>query len=324
MENDQYENLTYPDLTDTPDDREKILGYVDNLYTQYVAAKAYFKEQRLKEQYDECSDKVGVILKEKQRIDDGFWMGVKLQALPKPIKPEYIYGYSTAERTKRFKKLLDEIEKEISDEKKEYQPEYEKIERLTKLNDVIKELFENKWVPVPLYTVVRTEDKETNTLKINNSLPDGVLRIHVGKTDYPKPNSFLIIKLNHGDESFERVVELKGEKDFEESWDWTIGKDWENLWTKPLDIELKRKCWYKLGGSVPKGKLLLYLKDFKYANKMTGEYKLKPEKKKNEAPFIKMTMSIRRPLGDAQFNITRRDEVNITKQYSPFIVTPLP
>ena len=111
------------------EDKTKL--YVDLLLQQYLSARDYFKENELKEQETDSINKCKQIIMAKKKLLAGNTQEVNLNELPKSIKPEYIYGYSTEERTAKFKEILSELIKqkdEIDNKKKSY------MEKLQKLN----------------------------------------------------------------------------------------------------------------------------------------------------------------------------------------------
>lgn len=101
------------------EDKTKL--YVDLLLQQYLSARDYFKENELKEQETDSINKCKQIIMAKKKLLAGNAQEVNLNELPKSIKPEYIYGYSTEERTAKFKEILSELIKqkdEIDNKKK--------------------------------------------------------------------------------------------------------------------------------------------------------------------------------------------------------------
>ena len=73
---------------------------------QYLSAKDYFKTNDLKEQEKDCIEKCKQIILAKKKIQGGNIKDVNLNELPKSIKPEYIYGYSSDDRVSKFKEIL--------------------------------------------------------------------------------------------------------------------------------------------------------------------------------------------------------------------------
>ena len=92
------------------EDKTKL--YIDLLLQQYLSARDYFKENGFKDQEKDCIQKCKQIISAKKKIQNGKIKEVNLNEMPKSIKPEYIYGYSTDERTAKFKEILSELIKQ--------------------------------------------------------------------------------------------------------------------------------------------------------------------------------------------------------------------
>ena len=173
-----------------------------------------------------------------------------LNNLPKPINPEYIYGCSTTERTKKFKAVLNKYEneknqleekiKEVILKLKKLEPEkYAKIkstvmpkiesdkERLDKLKKVLegfKDKFENIWVPAPEISNYSEKEKPDENGEYK-------LKIYLGKTDYKKDdlNIRVILKMNENKSLMENV-KLKSIGEFDKEFTWKLEpEEWSNI-----------------------------------------------------------------------------------------------
>ena len=140
-------------------------NYIKGLITEYMAAKKYFEDNNLKVQEENANREISKI----QNINAQYELGysIYLKDLPKPISPEYIYGYSIIERNSKFKEIIN---KYIKDRNKliskmncqnyiislKIKEEYERYKKnLDNLTYIIKKLenrFNNIWTPAPLFT----------------------------------------------------------------------------------------------------------------------------------------------------------------------------
>ena len=336
------ENVPKKEEQSNQNNEEKIRNYVDLLLQQYLSAKDYFKANDLKEQEKDCVGKCKQIIMAKKQIQDGKSNQVKLNDLPKSIKPEYIYGYSSEERTRKFKEILSELIKQKNDiqekmksfteklkklNKKEFlkakdaakaklDSDKSKIEKLNKIIEEIKEKFKDKWVPAPEYSKTEEEDKVE---KINKDIPEYTMRIHIGKTDYDKDGVYLNVKLNYGEnKTFTKEVQMKSLNDFNESWDWKFEKnDWKYLFRKVIEIEMEKNHWYKFGGSDVKGGVKIDLKNLKDSCELDGNYKLELVSKRT-TPSVNVKISLRSPFGEKQYETVNKEVFHVTKIYPAF------
>ena len=338
------ENINTSDQNNTNNSQsneDKTRLYVDLLLQQYLSAKDYFKENDFKEQEKDCIEKCKQIILAKKKIQNGNIKEVNLNELPKSIKPEYIYGYSSEERVSKFKEILSELIKqkdEINQKKKNYTEKLQKLNKrdfakvkdqaksvldsyqnkINKYNETIeniKEKFKDKWVPAPEFCRIEEEDKVE---KINNDIPENTMRIHIGKTDYEKDNVYLKVKLNTTDKELTKEIQLKGNKDFNETWDWTFEKnEYKFLFKKNLEIELERTYWYKFGGSNVKGSAKIELRSLKDNTQLTGNYKMELVSKRM-TPSINVSINLRTPFSEKQYETVTKEVFNVKKIYPPF------
>ena len=85
--------------------KEMMLKYLNNLLNEYQNAKDYFNKNKLKEQEIVAINKCLEIKDIKDKIDSN--SPYNSYNIPKPITPEFIYGYSKEERNIKFKKVLN-------------------------------------------------------------------------------------------------------------------------------------------------------------------------------------------------------------------------
>ena len=321
------------------EDRTKV--YVDLLLQQYLSARDYFKENELKEQEKDCIEKCKQIILAKKKIQNGNNKEVNLNELPKSIKPEYIYGYTGDERVAKFKEILSELIKqkdEIDQKKKAYTEKLKKLNKkdfakikdtakgvldsyqskINKYNETIesiKEKFKDKWVPAPEFCRVEEEEKVE---KINNDIPENTMRIHIGKTDYEKDKVCIKVNLKYNEKELSKEVHLKGNKDFNETWDWKFEKtEYKRLYKNCLEIELERSYWYKFGGTNVKGSAKVDLKTLKDSTHLVGDYKLELVSKRT-TPSINVTIDLRTPFVEKQYETVTKEVFTVRKIYPPF------
>ena len=320
---------------------ERTRLYVDLLLQQYLSAKDYFKTNDLKEQEKDCIEKCKQIILAKKKIQGGNIKDVNLNELPKSIKPEYIYGYSSDDRVSKFKEILSELIKqkgEIEQKKKSYMEKLQKLNKrdfakikdtakgvldsyqgkINKLNETIesiKEKFKDKWVPAPEFSIIEEEEKVE---KIDNDVPENAIKIHIGKTDYDKDNVYLKVKLVNNEKELVKEVHLKGNQDFNETWVWQFEKnEFKSLFRKTILIDMERSYWYKFGGSNVKGTMKIDLKSLKNTNQLTGDYKMELVSKRT-SPTINVSINLRTPCAEKQYETVPKEVFTVKKIYPPF------
>ena len=320
---------------------EKTKLYVDLLLQQYLSARDYFKENDFKEQEKDCIEKCKLIIIAKKKLQNGNINEVNLGELPKSIKPEYIYGCSSDERTAKFKEILSELIKqkdEIDQKKKLYMEKLKKLNKkdfakvkdtakgvldsyqskIDKYNETIesiKEKFKDKWVPAPEFCRIEEDDRVE---KINNEIPEYTMRIHIGKTNYEKDNVSLKIKLKNGDKELTKEVQLKGNKDFNETWDWKFEKnEFKHLFKKEIEIELDRSYWYKFGGSNTKGSAKIDLRSLKDNTELVGDYNIELVSKRT-TPSVNISIKLRTPFAEKQYETVKKEVFSVKKIFPPF------
>ena len=329
------------EINPSQSNEDRIKVYVDLLLQQYLSARDYFKENELKEQEKDCIEKCKQIIMAKKKLQNGNIKEVNPNELPKSIKPEYIYGCTADERAAKFKEILSELIKqkdEIDQKKKAYTEKLKKLNKkdfakikdtakgvldsyqnkINKYNETIeniKEKFKDKWVPVPEFCRVEEEEKVE---KINNDIPENTMRIHIGKTDYEKDNVYIKVNLKYNEKELSKEVHLKGNKDFNETWDWKFEKnEYKHLFKKCLEIELERSYWYKFGGTNVKGSAKVDLKSLKDSTQLVGDYKFELVSKRTN-PSINVTINLRTPFAEKQYETVTKEVFTVKKIYPPF------
>ena len=192
-------------------DKKDLKKIIEDRIKEYELAIKYFKSNDLESQLKKGEEDKQILIDSLKKINSGNSSEVNEKTIPKEITPEYINGYSNDERIKKYfeiitkiinekQKLQTELENEIKELKKlnknqilsmkeEIQNDFEKIKnkkiKYDEIINILKEDFQNKWIPAPLYS----ETKEnTVIIKKNEDVPENTLRVIFGKTNYLKHN----------------------------------------------------------------------------------------------------------------------------------------
>ena len=265
-------NCNRKDSDTNEKEKKEILIYMNGLLQEYKKVWEYFKINELKKQEEDANIKYYQIKNAFKQVEQG--LPIKYNSLPKPITPEYIYGYSKAERDSIFKEIIslytnkkNEIEIKIKDAllkfqkldsvqmakiQNKIQPEMEKekvkLAQIKKFLEKIEQMYKNKWVPAPKI-IKDLEIGKNNQISNEN---DYQLKIHIGKTDYTRDNLALIIKfVVSKDKILRKEVKLKKIGDFDEDILWSLSPiEWNNvdchLILEYYYVEVRQKVAVKL------------------------------------------------------------------------------
>ena len=309
---------------------------IEDRIKEYESAIVYFQKNEYKEEQikkGEEDKKKLIELLENIKLGET----VDENLIPKEITPEYINGYSNDERIKKYyeiiikiieekKKMKDELEKEIKelkklnenellDMEKEVVEEFQKIkskkEKYDEIINILKEDFQNKWIPAPLFL---EKEEEVNLEIINEDIPENTLVIEFKKTDYEKNKPLFII------------AELKG-TDKKEVWDQKAVKDWSHT----IEWKLNKEEYDDISKKVLYFHVKEKLKGNKTKNKADGEIKLNRLERHNEffgdfefnlksgrlVPHVRVHFKIRRCINPSYESFTKRIFC-FTKFYPPF------
>lgn len=320
-------------------EKEKISKKINLLTLQYTSANEYFKKNNLLCLEQDSLLKISALKRLANLLSENNYVEINKSEFPPEITPEYIYGYTSEERSQKFRELSSNISKQNSDLNERLNRFQDKVRMLNpndlykvkeqckkKIEEYKKNIefnertlnylrinFKKKWVPAPIFKKEKTVQKLE---KINEDVPENTLRIYVGKTDYPKDNVELIVRLNYAEKSVENVVKLKSAMNFDEKFDWTFGKsEFKFLYRKNIQIEMIRSYWYKLGGTKSKGTLVLSLAPLERENEFEGDYKMELLSKRTEPNFF-IRVQVRRPLAEKIYKNVER-ECYVVKQIFP-------
>ena len=321
------------------EEKEKYQKYVDTLIKEYTEAKEYFKKTGFEKQLAKSREDLGILLHAKKKIDQKRYKEIKLSSLPKPITPEYIFGYNENERMEKFKIILSQLikdknileqktksileklqklrRKELEKAKDAVKPkldEYKvKKEKIIKLMEALKEKFKDKWTPAPDYQkAIEQEQIE----KISYEGCKYGLDIKVGKTDYDKDKTSLVILLEvNKSKNLKKDVRLKQEGDFNEEWKWEFtGDEWKNIPKTFLYVELYREHTFSTD---KKGSGKIDLNSLRRGNTIKCDCKIEIESKRVE-PIINFIITPILPQGKKYYETVSREVIKITKIYPAF------
>jgi hypothetical protein len=188
-----------------------------------------------------------------------------------------------------------------------------KKDNITKLLEVLKEKIKDKWTPAPEYTKVMEEEKVEKT-----SYEGAIfgLKIKVGKTDYDKDKTSLVILLEvNKSKILKKDVRLKQEGDFNEEWKWEFtGDEWKNIPKTFLYVELYREHTFSTD---KKGSGKIDLNSLRRGNTIKSDCKIEIESKRVE-PIINFIITPVLPQGKKYYETVSREVIKITKIYPAF------
>ena len=208
--------------------------YIYALLFEYEEAKDYFKENNLIKQEQDAYNKYLEIQKIKTKSEQGNI----INNIPKPINPEYIYGYSTLERNNKFKEILNyyiskknkiESQSQIKGNSKQNLEENKII--IQKLDFIIKEIekkYNNIWVRAPEY---EEELKQSKKYKTFFDKCDFNIKIKLKKLDnnYENILFFFNLKINKI-KNISKEINFNSQNKLYEEWIWNLKyNEWRNI-----------------------------------------------------------------------------------------------
>ncbi len=335
---DQNKNIKENQQKDI-EEKQKYQKYINALIKEYTEAKEYFKKTGFEKQLAKSREDLKVLVYAKQKIDMGRYKDVKINTLPKPITPEYIFGYKESERMEKFKVILsqyikdkNDIEqkmksileklqklkrKELEKAKEAVKPKLDELkakkEQIIKIMDALKEKFKDKWTPAPEYKKITQQEKIE---KISYEGCKYGLNIKVGKTDYDKDKTSLIIILEVSKSKILRKeVQLKELGDFNEEWKWEFtGDEWKYVPRTFLYVELYRQHTFS---NDKKGSGKVDLNNIRRGVTIKNDCKIEIESKRVE-PIVNFIISPILPEGKKYYETISKEGIKITKTYPPF------
>ena len=309
---------------------------IEERIKEYDSAIEYFKSNEYKEdQIKKALDDKKILEESLEKINKGEKIEEKI--IPKEITPEYINGYTNDERIKKYyeiiikiieekKKLKDELNNEIKELKKlndtqiismekdiiaDFENLKTKKEKYDEIINILREDFQNKWIPAPLYS----EKMENIDLEnIKEDIPENVLRIEFKKTDYLKNKKILL------------VAGLIG-LNYKEEWDQKAQGDWSHVMDFHLTDEeykdISNKTFYfqvleRVRGNKTKfkGEGKKTLESLKSSNEFSEFLQFELQSKRM-VPHVEIVFKIRKCL-EAKFDSFQKRIFCFTKFYPPF------
>ena len=332
------------DLEDNNWSKTKLEKYLTNLYKSYYAAKTYFCSNDLKEKEVDAIKNCKKIISAQDLLKQGKHKSININELPKEITPEYITGYNEEERKEKINYILNRLKQEKEDAKKSLNEKLEEIKQKTKkvkkedietfkieskqlldneknkISVLSKEIesingiLNNKYIPVPEY-VIKNEDYKIE--KINKDIPENTIRISVSDLTYTKSNPLIRVNLK-SDNNVINSKEIKGKNknDINETFDWVLNeKDFNYLMRKRIEIILERT--YMIKKNKIKGTSDVSLRNLSKCDIIGGVTRLNMASGKDDQ-YIDVTIKIRSPLVEKEYDTASREVLKIKKIYPEF------
>ena len=321
------------------DEEEKYKQLINGLIREYNEAKEYFKRNGREKLENKSREDLKILLLAKQKADSGKYKEIKLSSLPKPITPEYIYGYSEKERAVRFKIVFTQLnndknhieqkmksilekmqklnKKELEKAKAVVMPKLNedkvKKDNLIKLMNALKVKLEDKWTTAPEFEKTTQEDKVE---KVSYEGCKFGLHIKVGKINYDKDKLSLVVILEASqNRSLKKEVQLKQIGDFNEEWRWEFtGEEWKNIPKACLYVGLYRQHTFS---NDKKGDAKISLSNLKKGASTKFDCKIEIESHRIE-PIITFIVTPIFPHGKKYYEPITKEVIKITKIYPAF------
>ena len=222
--------------------KENMKEYINNLLNEYKNAKDYFKKNELKEQEILALNKCLEIQDLKNKIESNSLYNS--DNIPKPITPEFIYGYSKEERNRKFKNVINKYlnDKRIIERNLKYNRKYaitknlieeynKNVSNYKKIDHIIKQLennFRNEWVPSPKYS---HEIKYCQIEKISYENCYFEIKFKFKKEDYIQEDINLKISfIVNEKKTLYKEVKLAMENNFSDEWTCLLDyNEWKNI-----------------------------------------------------------------------------------------------
>lgn len=323
--------------------KEKFKEDLEKLYKSYYAAKTYFCSHDMKDKEVDAIKKCNVIFSAKKLLAQGKSKEIKMEELPKKLKPEYITGYTKEERKKEIdniisilqkekeeasnilNKKLEEIKKKTKFIKKDeierfklqsreiLDKEKNRKEKIEKEIQMIQKVAEDEYTPIPQY-IMKTEYYEVE--KENEDIPENAMRITVKNLTYTKSNPMIILHLNINNNEMEKQLKGKNNNDINDTFDWTFNeKDFIAVPKNRISIALART--YMIKKDKLKGTSEISLRSLKENDSIDGTFRIKMESGK-EDKSIDIEIKIRAPFIEKKYETLSREVLHITKVFPKF------
>ena len=287
------------------------------------------------------------------KIEEGKGKEIKVEKLPKEIDYEFIYGMSTKERNERFNQVLkklkqdelkdkNKLKNEIEEKKKIPPSQFKKNQKKFKetldelkenvLKDefyykIYNEAYKNKWCPAPILEEIEEEEK---FIKEEKTIPENTLLIKINEI------KGLDVKKKY-------KIELLCQYDSENTLkDEIKGKPQNIVYEKQISLEKNRMKFLIKKSLILKlieisfifmcckkeneiGYLEIYFKDFISQNTIESDFEFNDikRKKKKIGISIKVSLKIRKALGEEEYDINVKTSKEIMRVFQPFKGDPI-
>ena len=322
---------------------DELKDKLESLYKSYYEAKTYFYSNDFKEKELDAIQKIKKIISAQELLKKGENKKINMKELPKEITPEYIIGYSKEERKKKFDNIINKLkeEKENAKNNKEQKLEEMKImsknvkkeniekfkedskkildQEINKINEKAKEitlmneLLQDEYIPVPDYII---QSEEYKIEKINEDIPENVMRISVSNLTYTKSNPMIVLILNIDDKELKKEIKGKTMDEINETFDWTLSeKNFRNIIRNKIDLILGRT--YMIKKDKIKGAVEISLRNFRNRDLIEERYKIKMISGKPDN-YIDVSIKIRAGIIEKDYDTAYRDAIKIKRIYPKF------
>ena len=326
--------------------KEETFEYLKSLYKSYYSAKTYFCENELKEKEVDAIKKLRAIVSAQELLENGKYKMIEINKLPEKITSEYITDYNEEERKKKIEEIIICLNKEKEIAEMEMKQRIEKLKanskNINKLNinkfkedskeildkqkskianiskdiERVKETLKSEYIPVPDY-IIGSEEYQMEI--INKDIPENIMRINVSNLTYSKSNPLIILNLKINDDiNLKKEIKSKNNNGINETFDWNIKEcNYKSLIRNKIDIILERT--YKIKENKIKGISEIQLRRFNDSSLIEENCKIRMNSGKNDE-YINISIKIRAPFFEKQYQTNYRDVLKIKKIYPKFII----
>ena len=180
--------------------------------------------------------------------------------------------------------------------------------------NLLKEKFQDIWVPAPLFI---EQEKEIKSERINKDIPEFHLLIIFGKTTYSKDKSlYLIVRYSDPEKKLEKKFEQKKAGNWEQQFDWKFEKgDFKSIYRNKIHVEIwEKKLIFK---DALKGQFDMEPKELKGQIEVTKDWPITLDDGKTDKT-ANVTFKVHSPCKEPLFEIQTKTVLQVTKIYKPF------
>ena len=327
-------------------EKKDLTKIIEERIKEYQSAIKYFNENNLEEKKPEALDLLKKLEGLLQKSKSPKSSNIDEKDIPNKITPEFIYGYSTDERIKKFLEIItvilkekEKIQKEVqnitqglfkltSEQLKEKSEEIEKtfegykVQKLKydSILNIIKEDFMDEWKPAPL---IANSNSVSQVDKRNEEIEENTIIIKFGKTDYIKDKTNVVItaelpeiKGENGEKLIDQWMQ-KAPGDWDHSIKWTVDKDdYFKIFEKNLIFKVEEKKGSNKFKPKANGIVALRFLENKIFHK--GKYVFQLVTKRMD-PYIELEFNLRNSPKPEKETITIK-HLHFTKFYPSFSI----